>query len=153
MQLFEVPKTAVIGFFIMVSVFAARKITYQLYSWFPNVGRVYQFIRQREFKFYWRRRADFSVVQLLRLYVLRIVTRLDECLPVIDCERQAAKAQNFHDSLVNSKIRGWHYRYINPKAWPVLLFRRCKTVLLAFFLPQKNKVVNKLEARTARNRP
>src|SRR5215469_2291097 len=85
-------------FLVSFVIFSVRKLAYHLYLWFPNADRVCQFAGKREANFYWVNRADFSPVELVRLYVLWIMLRCDEYLPVIDCERQAAKAQYFHDS-------------------------------------------------------
>ena len=117
-------------------VFAVRKkITYDLYNWFPNALRIHQFLWQRKFNFYWGERSDFSAAKLMRLYVLWTVARFDKYLPLVDCDRQAAKAQYFHDSGRYVGMRGFAFRYVNPKAWPFSLVYGLKSFLFPL-LPQ-----------------
>src|SRR5579862_469577 len=99
--------------FIFVIMLAIRKTSYELYNRFPNAARVHQFLRKRELKFYWMNRADFCFLDLVRLYALWIMIRFDKYFPLIDCDRQAAKAQYFHDCGRYSGMMSWHYRYIN----------------------------------------
>ena len=110
MQLFELSLLMVIGFVAVVvfAIFAVRKIVYYLYNWFPNAMRIHEFLWKREFKFYWTERADFSSLKLVRLYMLWTLVRLDKYFPVIDCERQAAKARYFHERGRYVGMAGWH---------------------------------------------
>jgi hypothetical protein len=140
---------AVICFFVsaFLIVGAVRKITYSLYNWFPSAKRVYEFQWQRELKFYWSRKADFSTIQLVRLYALWIIARFDKCFPVIDCDWQATKAQYFHESGRSSRLR--LHRYINPKSWPVLFVRRSLSPLFPSFFCPRNKVSGQLGKQSA----
>jgi hypothetical protein len=133
----------------MASVFAVRKLAYQLYRWFPTAQRVCIFGRKREFKFYWSRRADFTSAEVLRLYVLWVLVRIDKYFPIVDCERQAAKAQYFHDEGWYTGMGAFRFRYVNSEAWHVLLVRGlCSLLFPAFFTPS-NQVINDFEKRTA----
>ena len=143
MILFKPSNGMSVGFLVGESVaflvFGIRKAAFELYNWFPNATRVYEFRWKREFKFYWSERADFTTTQLLRLYAIWIMARLDKYFPIIDCERQAAKAQYFHDKGRYKGMRSFSFRYVNPKAWPIFLMRRFVTSLLSFFFPPFNK--------------
>ena len=146
---FEVRSAVVIyPSLLIVTIFAVRKLAYQLYLWFPNALRVYQFSGKRESNFYWVNRVDSSTIELLRLYTLWIMLRFDKHLPLIDCERQAAKAQYFHDKIGRGGVTPVLFRCINPKAWPVFFVRRLCRFLLPAFFNQRNCVVNDLGKQT-----
>src|ERR1700730_15352367 len=145
---------SIVGFFVAIFliILAIRKLAYKLYCWFPSAPRVYEFQWQRKLNFYWTERADFSTVQLLRLYALWVVAPFDKYLPVIDCERQAAKTQYFHECGLYRGMVLWKYRYVNPKAWPVLLVRRLSAALLSFFFGPSNTKFSNFDKRTASNK-
>lgn len=146
------PSDAVIPFslfFIFFVIFAVRKLAYELYLRFPNASRICEFGWKREFKFYWASRADFSIFDLARLYVLWIMLRFDKYLPVIDCERQAAKAQYFHASGRYRGMGSWHFRRVNPKAWPVLLMRGFAAFLFPALSNPRNQIIEQPKSKTA----
>ena len=87
--------------------------------------------------------ADFSSIEFCRLYMLWVVSRFDKYLPLIDCDRQAAKAQYFHDCGRYTGMSGWHYRYVNPKAWLILFMRKFSIFLFPALAGKGNAVVNK----------
>lgn len=136
-------------FFVWLLAAIVRKLAYQLYLGFPNADRVCEFGRKRKFTFYWTSRADFSAFELVRLYTLWIMLRFDKYLPVIDCDRQAAKAQYFHSHGWYAGMRGLHLRYIDPKAWPVLLVRGFSTFLFPSLPGPSNQVADKCQPQTA----
>ena len=150
-SLFKFPAAMVIRFFFLVStiIFAVRKFAYELYVWFPNAHRIYEFLGKREPTFYWVNRTDFSIVQLLRLYTLWIMLRFDKYVPIIDCERQATKAQYFHDEGRYTSMRGWHFRRIDPKAWPVLFLRNFAVFLFPSLSGQQDQIINNPETQPA----
>jgi len=165
MQLLEDASLMIIGFFFVVTaaIFAVRKITYHLYDGFPNALRVHQFLWKRKIEYYWSERGDFTFLKLLRLYMLWTLVRLDKYLPVIDCDRQAAKAQYFHTGGRYIGMGAFHYRYINPETWLVLLVRRffaallplltpfftLLTALFPSFLYPRNEIVNNSQSEPA----
>lgn len=140
-------------FSMALIIIAVRKIAYELYRWFPNATRVYEFLWKREFKFYWVNRADFSMLEYIRLYALWIMARFDKYLPIIDCERQATKAQYFHESGRYSGMRGWNFRYVDPKAWPILFMRSFAAFLFPALSGPRNQVINNPQAQTANYKP
>ena len=151
MPLFKFPRAMIICFFLLVSIaiITIRKFIYRLYMRFPNASRIYEFGRKRKFKFYWTRRADFSTFDLIRLYVLWVMVRFDSYCPIVDCERQAAKAQYFHMEGRYSSMRGWHFRRINPKAWPILFMRGFLAFLFPALFYPCNQRVYKSKANSA----
>jgi|GEM_PF-6130299 len=150
MQSLEPLGIAIVWFFsIVLAIFTIRKATYNLYRWFPNAWRVHQFLWQRKADFYWMNRADFSSIQLLRLYALWIMARFDKYFPLIDCERQAAKAQYFHDRIGHTEVLRFHFRYINPKAWPILFLHNLSVLLFSVFSRKGNEVLNNFQATTS----
>jgi len=126
---------------VAFSVYAIRKFAYHLYAWFPNAVRIHEFLWKRKVDYYWSGRADLSPAKLFRLYLLWFLVRLDKYFPFIDCERQAAKAQYFHTSGRYVGMGAFHYRCINPEAWPVFLVRRFITAFFPSLLsPSENQV-------------
>lgn len=152
-MLFKPSASVIVGFFLAVSliVLAIRKLAYELYNWFPNSERVYEFQWKREFQFYWSDRAYFSTLQLLRLYALWILARFDKYFPFIDCERQAAKAQYFHEKGRYVGMSSFAFRYCNLNSWPILLVRRFVSLLFPSFFTPVNQVVNELENQPSAN--
>ena len=141
----------IVGLFIAIFfiILAIRKLAFQLYNWFPSAQRVYEFQWQRKFNFYWSERADFSTVELMRLYSLWIMARFDKYFPVIDCEWQATKAQYFHDSLRRRRMR--NHRYINPKSWPVFFMRSLSASLFSSFFHPRNAQLGNFDKRSSGN--
>ena len=150
MSLFKPTETVIVySFFFVLFVVAIRKLTYQLYNWFPNAARVCEFGRKRKVKFYWADRVNFSTFELIRLYTLWIMLRFDKYFPVVDCERQAAKAQYFHMSGRYTGMSGWHFRYVNPKAWPVFFMRSFAIFLFPSLFNPRDRVIDKFKTEAS----
>ena len=117
-----------------------RKLAYEFYRIsFSDARRVYVFSSDLKFNHYWRTRADRLPAQTLRLYCAWAIGRFDRYVPIIDSERQAAKAEYFYMDGWNVGMRSFHFRRINPEAWPVFLVRRCHAALLAALFRPSNE--------------
>src|SRR5262245_38246410 len=117
MQVLEFVCLAVIVLLICVGfVVVIRKLAYGFYRVsFSDAHRVYKFTRDFKFDHYWRSRADRLPSQTLRLYAAWAIERFDRYIPVIDCERQAAKAEYYYTDGWNIGMRTFHFRCINPE--------------------------------------
>lgn len=87
----------VLPFLFMFIILAIRKFTYKLYLCFSSPLRVQEVQLQRNFLFYWRSRANYMPLQVVWLYCTWVLVHFDRYIPIIDCKRQATKAQYFYD--------------------------------------------------------
>jgi hypothetical protein len=149
MNLIPISNFYLFGFFVAFFLDAIRKLDYELYRFFPHSGVIHIFLWKRDFKYYWSNRADLGIRQVLVLYPLWMLARVDKYLPIIDCDRQAAKAQYFHDKGRYHGMRGFAFRYINPKAWPVFFLRHFYSFLVTFFSSPSNQVIQKFKNHAA----
>ena len=141
---------SVVSLLVIISlVLAVRKLTYKLYLSFFTADRAQDSHLNGEFLFYWRIRAYLFPAQLARLYGAWVLGRIDRYIPLIDCDRQAAKAQYFYNYGWQFGMSGFVYRYVNPKAWPILFFRYLKTVLFALLFSPQNQCIEKLKNQPA----
>lgn len=153
MQVLKFVSLSVVVLFVLVGlVVIVRKLAYEFYRVsFSDAHRVQKFTSDIKFSYYWRSRADRLPGQTLRLYCAWIMQRFDCYIPIIDCERQAAKAEYFYEHGWNVGMRTFHFRSINPKAWPIFLLRSFVAVLLSPFTHPKNRQLDNFEKRASRN--
>jgi len=129
-----------------------REFTYKLYRGFFRPTRLQNDLLEGKLNFYWSNRAYYFPLQLVRICTVWMLTRFDCYVPIIDCDRQSAKAQYFYDYGWSKGMGTFTYRRINPKAWPILLARRVCGFLFSFFSRPRNQVVKQSEYKpTAQN--
>lgn len=124
----------VVGLLIGFLLYAVRKIDYYSYKFLSGPRRIHVFLGKRDFLAYWSTRPNVSRREVFFLYTLWVLRCLDRYFPLVDCERQAAKAQYFHDYGRYSGMRAFAFRRFNPEAWPVLLVRHFFAAARSFFV-------------------
>lgn len=154
MQVLEFVRVLVIALLVLIGlVISIRKLAYEFYRIsFSDAHRVQIFTRDIEFGYYWRSRADRLPSQTLRLYCAWICQRFDRYIPIIDCERQAAKAEYYYAYGWNVGMRTFHFRSIDSKAWPVLLVRRSYAALLTTLFRPSNKHFKQFDKQSSREK-
>ncbi len=141
---------AVIYLFLLEClILAIRKLTYKIYRGFSGPLIVQNSLSDFKDGFYWRENTYVLSSQRIRFYCAWILNRFDFYIPIIDCERQAAKAKYFYDNGWRLGMSGFRYRRINPKAWPVFFTRRFSRSLFSLLsAPRNQKLDNFKKAST-----